>query len=112
VYANPRIRKLAYALVALVHPVTDSEAANAMDAVRAMINKYTRDLPQMSATSGDQPELAVVLLTGSTGGLGSQLLATLLSDDRVGLVYALNRPSTKATSLARHQETFRDRSAL
>jgi hypothetical protein len=35
----------------------------------------------------------VVLLTGSTGALGSHILAHLLADDRIRLVYALNRKS-------------------
>ncbi|KAJ7877965.1 acyl transferase domain-containing protein [Mycena olivaceomarginata] len=44
--------------------------------------------PSRSDSSGH-----VVLLTGSTGALGSHILAHLLADDRIRLVYALNRKS-------------------
>ncbi|EEB93796.1 hypothetical protein MPER_07506, partial [Moniliophthora perniciosa FA553] len=36
----------------------------------------------------------IVLITGTTGSLGSQLLFNLLAESRVGTVYALNRRST------------------
>lgn len=55
----------------------------------------------------------VVFLTGSTGGLGSQLLARLLVSRSVSRVYAFNRPSTsangKTSSYQRHFDVFRDR---
>lgn len=56
----------------------------------------------------------VVFLTGSTGGLGSQLLARLLVSRSVSRVYAFNRPSTnsaseKASLYQRHLDAFRDR---
>ncbi|KAJ7612097.1 putative aminoadipate reductase [Roridomyces roridus] len=51
---------------------------------------------------------AVVLLTGSTGSLGSQILASLLSDERIGKIWALNRPAGR-TLRERHVDTFRER---
>ena len=60
-----------------------------------MITKYTADLPTpIVRTAGASVGLPVVLLTGSTGNIGSHILAYLLTDRRVGKVYALNRPST------------------
>ncbi|KAF8069229.1 hypothetical protein FPV67DRAFT_1449015 [Lyophyllum atratum] len=45
----------------------------------------------------------------STGSLGSQILATLLEDDRVAWVYALNRPSKGAVTIQeRHVKRFKD----
>ena len=53
---------------------------------------------------------SVVLITGTTGGLGSYLLSSLLQDDRVEKVYAFNRPSTSsAFVLERQQSAFQDR---
>jgi hypothetical protein len=111
VYTNPTVHGLARALLALVHPDAAGATGSAADSVRAMIDQYTRDMPPMREGADLRQERATVLLTGSTGGLGAQLLAAFVADKRVEKVYALNRPSTKASSLARHQETFRDRSA-
>jgi hypothetical protein len=51
---------------------------------------------------------AVVLLTGSTGGLGSFLLASLLQNEQVMRVYAFNRPGKKPTK-QRQIEAFAER---
>lgn len=82
-----------------------------------MIAKYSigfkdsaRDTP---ATTVNAPSRGshVVVLTGSTGGLGSYLLASLLQRADVSVVYAFNRPSkTAASSIQRRQESgFEDR---
>ncbi|KZO93857.1 acetyl-CoA synthetase-like protein [Calocera viscosa TUFC12733] len=76
--------------------------------MQAMVEKYTQDFPVhkpgQRATAGE-----VVLLTGSTGTLGTYLLEQLLLDDRVERVYAVNRISDKYNLLARQQEAFVDR---
>jgi hypothetical protein len=79
------------------------------DAIYAMIEEYSRDLPNVAALDTLRPEDQVVLITGSTRGLGSELLSSFILNDKVKKVYALNRPSGEKTSLARHQETFDDR---
>jgi hypothetical protein len=78
-------------------------------AIREMIERYSSDLPTVKQSDAPRPERQVVLLTGSTRGLGSQILAMLLREERVEKVYALDRPLPGKTSLARHEETFRDR---
>ena len=59
-----------------------------------MIRKYSIgfDVDAQRPTGPLLPD-AVVLITGTTGGLGSYFLAQLLTDDRVSRVYAFNRPS-------------------
>ncbi|KAG0691850.1 putative aminoadipate reductase [Suillus ampliporus] len=47
----------------------------------------------------------VVILTGSTGGLGSYLLSSLLQREDVSVVYAFNRPSKDATSIEQRQKS-------
>ncbi|KAJ6534650.1 putative aminoadipate reductase [Mycena vulgaris] len=50
----------------------------------------------------------VVFLTGSTGNLGADLLAQLVSNDQVAAVYAFNKPSKKNESLvSRHEKQFK-----
>jgi thioester reductase-like protein len=53
----------------------------------------------------------VVVLTGSTGGLGSYLLASLLQREDVSVIYAFNRPSKGSTSSIqqRQKSGFEDR---
>lgn len=80
-------------------------------AMDEMISKYTSALPPLPSLSNATSSLplATVLLTGSTGSLGSQILATLVEDERVAKIYAFNRPS-KATTLVQRQEAiFNDR---
>lgn len=68
-------------------------AAGAAELER-MIRKYSIgfDADAQRPTGPLLPD-AVVLITGTTGGLGSYFLAQLLADDRVSRVYAFNRPS-------------------
>ncbi|ESK84561.1 nonribosomal peptide synthetase [Moniliophthora roreri MCA 2997] len=51
----------------------------------------------------------VVLITGTTGSLGSQLLFDLLADSRVGTVYALNRRSTTSDIVERQKAKFAEK---
>jgi len=50
-------------------------------------------------------------LTGSTGGLGSYLLASLIQRDDVSVIYTFNRPSRDAASSIqqRQKSSFEDR---
>ena len=95
VYANPTVRSLATALRALGHEVDSEENAEKFaKEVDAMVDKYTADLPAPSSPSLDSTyhkDEFYVVLTGSTGSLGSYLLDLLLSDSRVKRVFALNR---------------------
>lgn len=97
VFANPTLRKLATAVFKLVH----SDTANGIpkheqDAslVEEMITKYSANLPMFKRGKA-RPSGIVVLLTGSTGNLGSHVLASLLSEKRVTRVFTLNRPSSR-----------------
>jgi hypothetical protein len=111
VYTNPTVALLASAVAALVDPASTGTSSSAIQDVESMIQKYSRDMPSMipEAMSATKPESAVVLLTGSTGGLGSQLLAACLANEHVQRIYVLNRPSARATSEERHRTTFVDR---
>ena len=55
-----------------------------MAAIDAMIEQYSEGF-----ASG-------VLLTGSTGHLGSQMLVTLLNDPAISVVYAFNRSGSRS----------------
>lgn len=60
--------------------------------VEALVEEFTADLPLSSRPQKPKPEEGlVVVLTGSTGSLGSYVLDTLIKDKRVARVYCLNR---------------------
>ncbi|KAF8219495.1 putative aminoadipate reductase [Tricholoma matsutake] len=113
VYDYLTIEGLASFLVALVadpEGLTDSKSGKAR--IEEMVEKYSAGLDGTvpAAPSGTNPTTCVVLLTGSTGNLGAQILTSLLEDEKVELVYALNRPSTGSTTmLERHRDRFEDK---
>lgn len=97
VYANPTAAKLANTL----HQMSGhtAEASGKLEEQRIkkmeeMLNKYSQDLTKAS-TEGDHvkqdDEKLTVVLTGSTGSLGSYLLDVLLSSERVKKIICLNR---------------------
>lgn len=61
-----------------------------------MVEKYSTDLPAHVPEAGRPlPLHDTVLLTGTTGALGTMLLASLVSSPQVRRVYALNRKASK-----------------
>ncbi|EKM51562.1 uncharacterized protein PHACADRAFT_127221 [Phanerochaete carnosa HHB-10118-sp] len=100
IFEYPTIRGLASFLSRLVDTASDerSQAASpgvAVAEIEALVRRYTSDLPRAKANASVGPQGApVVLLTGSTGNIGSHILVSLLADDRIACVYTLNRSST------------------
>lgn len=70
-----------------------------------MVKKYSVDLSRHTGTI-KRPEQEVVLVTGTTGGLGSSLLVTLTQSPNVTRVYALNRKAS--TPLHERQKAILD----
>ena len=96
VYANPTAAKLANAL----HQMSGhtAEASEKLEEQRIkkmeeMLTKYSQDLPKAPANGVDskKDDNFTVVLTGSTGSLGSYLLDAMLSSDRVSKIICLNR---------------------
>lgn len=104
VYSHPTVN----ALTALVC----GEEADRVT-IEDLIKKYSVALdPSVLRPSCDNvpiPEEQVVLVTGTTGNLGAEILLRLLEDKRVKRVYALNRKSSHTSSQQRHEERFKDR---
>ncbi|KAF8438365.1 putative aminoadipate reductase [Boletus edulis BED1] len=111
VFANPTLRLLARRLIQLLAGEEASFSPDPKVEIEDMIAKYSIGLG--GKVSDDAPgrfhDRHVVLLTGSTGGLGSYLLASLLSREDVALVYAFNRPSKTNTIQHRQRAAFEDR---
>lgn len=84
IYQNPTLEKLAKAYHSALTANASSEdlSANTFKQAQDIIAKYTRDLPM----DGD-----TVIVTGTTGSLGTYLLNTLIKNPAVRRVYCFNR---------------------
>ncbi|CAL1703594.1 unnamed protein product [Somion occarium] len=91
IFTHPTIQRLAAAIVSLVDP-SFGTTAHGRASIEDLIAKYSANLPAArSVPHGTPPSEIVVVLTGSTGGLGAHLLASLLEEPNVAKVYTLNR---------------------
>lgn len=110
IYSYPTIIQLSTFLTSLISGTLDGNTVDSNAEIKAMITKYTADFKSPLRPITSEMEESVVLLIGSTGSLGSQILASLLKDARVKKVYAFNRPSPQAHTLSeRHRAVFEDR---
>lgn len=84
------------------------------EAMKSMISRYSLPAQKRPPRPVDpafvkaHPTTDTVLITGSTGALGSELLAQLVQDPYVQKIYALNRPKDGASSLERRQRDALD----
>ncbi|EJC99607.1 acetyl-CoA synthetase-like protein [Fomitiporia mediterranea MF3/22] len=98
VYENPTISGLAnqVALIITGHATSEANSLSAKkNELLKLVEKYTDSFPDFFPSPKENADGHVVLLTGSTGSLGSNLLATLLQSSSVSIVYALSRHSDK-----------------
>ncbi len=114
VYCHPSVDQLTNFIAELVtNPSAESLQKSHEQAIEEMIEKYSQGFDGApivaSGTTDGRRTQQYVLLTGSTGNLGAQMLESLLSKDEIERVYTLNRPSSKASMLQRHRERFEDK---
>lgn len=97
-YENPSISKLSSAMCELLNNqdlnsngcTRDSRRVEEM---KSLVDKYSSNIPCMSQRKVFHRTKAPlnVILTGSTGSLGSQILDRLLKDPKIGTIYCLDR---------------------
>ncbi|KAF7979760.1 hypothetical protein HWV62_41154 [Athelia sp. TMB] len=110
VFANPKITQLATRIEEFVTGNSVGALADALATVEAMIDQYSIGLDAPVASASSIESTFVVLLTGTTGGLGSFLLESLLKEPCVTKVYAFNRPGRNcATIQPRQRAAFADK---
>ncbi|KIK64285.1 hypothetical protein GYMLUDRAFT_94733 [Collybiopsis luxurians FD-317 M1] len=113
VYTYPSINSLTKAILEIYNPSSDSSAKNThTKLIEEMIEKYSQglDVPPPCPKIPFNNENHHVLLTGSTGNIGAELLVGLVLTDSVHRVYALNRPSSSGLSIIdRHRARFEDK---
>lgn len=105
VFDNPTIQQLTTAILVHLFPTAEVDPdRRRLRQIEELIEKYSADLPQLAATRA-----AVVMLTGSTGSLGSHILAALLRDEGISKVYTFDRPVPDVTAAQRLHNTFTER---
>ncbi|KAK0447907.1 uncharacterized protein EV420DRAFT_1713021 [Desarmillaria tabescens] len=89
VYTYPNIAQLAKFLASVAqgkHVAVGS--GSPVDAMRVMVDKYCKDFVVIPENNSDTRTRKVVLITGTTGALGSHILASLVLDENVQHIYA------------------------
>ncbi|KAF9062745.1 hypothetical protein BDP27DRAFT_1427576 [Rhodocollybia butyracea] len=114
VYSHPTIAQLTEAISNIV--INPNESKNPVktpeETMEEMIAKYSTGLDAplpIPGIVGTRLQQQYVLLTGSTGNLGAQILQSLLRNKSVARVYTLNRPSSQTSMLDRHRARFQDK---
>ncbi|QRV80473.1 acetyl-CoA synthetase-like protein [Ceratobasidium sp. AG-Ba] len=112
VFAKPSIKQLVQHIVALSSDVNTTSPAEiheaALESIKAMVQKHTPNRPSKSPRV-QSPSTERIVLTGTTGALGSHLLSQLLQNEKVGRVWALNRKSRNADGMQRQRASFEDK---
>jgi thioester reductase-like protein len=100
IYSHPTIDSLAAYLLAGGddHNADATNSTGREEAMAAMVERYTRDLPTSSVLEpAVTPDRHTVILTGSTGSLGNYVLQELISSPVVARVFCFNRSAAAAT---------------
>lgn len=98
VYMHPTITALASYLFSLGSSTSDPAPVDDAQVIQSMIEKYSKDFvfqPELSEERPQPHEGLVVVLTGATGSVGSFILAELLANLKVRLIYSLFRESAR-----------------
>ncbi|KAL8937061.1 MAG: hypothetical protein Q9216_004610, partial [Gyalolechia sp. 2 TL-2023] len=95
IYANPTLSKFASAIIGLLDPSTDTVHDTKGTRIREMermVDEFSANLPTSEVLPSRLAETGhTVLLTGSTGSLGSYMLDAALTTANVKRVMCLNR---------------------
>ncbi|KAL8847954.1 MAG: hypothetical protein Q9221_007019 [Calogaya cf. arnoldii] len=118
-YTNTSPAALARALLAMRNEHDESQSTHKKDRLanrEGLLQEYTRKIDQLPLPSsrGKAASSRIIVLTGSTGALGSYILRRLLADPTVQHVYCLNRaPESHHLQIERnsHRQVVTDLSA-
>lgn len=116
IFRNPTISQLSniVLLPTTVLPTATSEDAQEenIKLIQRLIQKYDPVTAVKASPKVRSLSVERIVVTGTTGGLGSYLLAQLVGNDRVERVWALNRkPNAGGKSLHQRQlDSFNDKS--
>jgi nucleoside-diphosphate-sugar epimerase/acyl carrier protein len=96
IYGHPTVDRLSQFVVSILDGKSQAEIPRA-DKIQSLVVKYTSDLPVREVRPQTGPSSpSTVILTGSTGSLGTYLLHSLLGNKSVSKVYCLNRSDAES----------------
>jgi hypothetical protein len=98
IYLYPTISRLSQYLNGVVSGQQADPIQETMQRMNELVEKYSTGFVQHKPTVEAKPETETILLTGSTGGLGSYILAHLIQDDAVSKIYCMNRKGRTSSS--------------
>lgn len=91
IYSNPTVNSLAQVISDIVEGKVQDEVPRE-ERIQNLVDKYTSDLPKNRAVNWQESASpSTVILSGSTGSLGTYLLHNLASNPSVSKIYCLNR---------------------
>jgi Male sterility protein len=107
VYEHPTIESLSKYLLSVVYgePAFMPRGADELSAlVDHFTSTFRKHVPTSPAVDGE-----VFLVTGTTGALGSAVLAVLVATESVRKIFAFNRPSSSKGIVERQKEALKSR---
>lgn len=108
VYEEPSIQSLASYLFKLLNvsrtPQPNGESrVTSVDQLVSKVKHYTQHFPPRPSFLHPKPaDGDVILITGTTGGFGANILVQLINDPHVLKVFAFNRPQSNGLESQRH----------
>ncbi|KAI1108654.1 nonribosomal peptide synthetase [Nemania sp. NC0429] len=95
IYRNPTVERLARYILSRIRqddPSLPEDTENGVESMKSLWQKYTRDLPEARlGRANPSDDRQVVILTGTTGTLGSYMLDQMIRNPRVKRIICLNR---------------------
>ncbi|KAF9894429.1 hypothetical protein FE257_007932 [Aspergillus nanangensis] len=115
IYTNPSVLLLTQAIVATVGPYSNTPAdleKQRLETMQTYLDKYCAQINEMASSTNmskpqSSPSHQTVVLTGSTGAIGSYILDQLLQTPSVAHIYCLNR-SSNSEPLQKARNTLRN----
>ena len=108
VYQNPTVSALGKFIHELTSTGVSRQLNNTVNEMKDLTDKYTKDFPAHKPAEGVEPQGKVVLVTGTTGAIGSNTLAELHKSPDVTRIVVLARKSTTPISV-RQRKALDDR---
>ncbi|KAL4938764.1 hypothetical protein BDV06DRAFT_231536 [Aspergillus oleicola] len=114
IYSNSTVSRLAPFLLGVLTGQSITDTTSRVDRINNMISKYADSFPQRSLETARRPQSGpqTVILTGSTGSLGTYLLSTLLNNSNVDKVYCFNRSDAASRQISSFKEKGLDAAVL